>query len=295
MPADRRAQENVGTSLWSRVAGFLPAMSVRFERLSEFVDWFVGLQFEHDGRGMVHWFRGHPHRGLALKPGALRQTFAERASQNGDDRELVLERIEQGINQQYRREAASLLPQRLDPVDLYFLAQHHGLPTRLLDWTTNGLAALFFTAVDEPQVDGEVIVATPTWRMTTSDESDPRVKLLAEAPFPQRHSKVVQAIGYLFGEAERPKSPLILPVLPDLRSRRMLQQGACFTLHLPGAGDVEESAVTRCLVPHEQKGELVRSLRALGINWSTLFPDLDHLCFELRSRWSDSVGQLATK
>ena len=275
------------------VARRISHVNTQFERLSEFVDWFVGLQFERERVGEGHWFRGHPDKGLELRPGALRQPLvgldAEAGGDAADAPELKLERIEQEINQQFRREAASLLPERLDPVDLYLLAQHHGLPTRLLDWTTNGLAALFFTAVERPDCDGEVIVTTPSWRLTTADESDPRAELLRGVPFPQRHPQVARAVGYLFGEAERPEHALILPVLPELRSRRMLQQGACFTLHLPGTGAIEEGAVMRCAVPSERKDELVRSLRTLGINWSTLFPDLDHLCLELRSRWQECV------
>ena len=57
-----------------------------------------------------------------------------------EDKRLKLERE---MLSEFRRSGATLLNTNAI-VYVYFIAQHYGMPTRLLDWTTNPLAALFF-------------------------------------------------------------------------------------------------------------------------------------------------------
>ena len=57
-----------------------------------------------------------------------------------EDKRLKLERE---MLSEFRRSGATLLNTNAI-VYVYFIAQHHAMPTRLLDWTTNPLAALFF-------------------------------------------------------------------------------------------------------------------------------------------------------
>jgi hypothetical protein len=47
------------------------------------------------------------------------------------------------MNQDFRILSAANLSGKMAEEDLYFLMQHYGMPTRLLDWSTNALTALY--------------------------------------------------------------------------------------------------------------------------------------------------------
>ncbi|MGP8246387.1 MAG: FRG domain-containing protein, partial [Bryobacteraceae bacterium] len=107
------------------------------------------------GAALRHcWFRGHSRVVGALSPGAHREPFCS-----------ARENIEFWAGQRFRLRASAYssdVPGWDDHVSWLFLAQHYGVPTRLLDWTENVLAGLYFAVTGGiTSEDGESLVYEP--------------------------------------------------------------------------------------------------------------------------------------
>ena len=99
---------------------------------SEFMGWI-------DAHATARWvYRGLGDSAFALTPGVGRAAGYSPARER-----TILEIFE-------RRAAEFTDTQRFNAWDLLALAQHHGVPTRLLDWTTNPLVAAFFAVSSGP-------------------------------------------------------------------------------------------------------------------------------------------------
>jgi hypothetical protein len=98
--------------------------------------WLRFLNWTSRAAGGGWVFRGHADRSWKLLPSVGRVL------------PYSIER-ERQATQIFRRQAGIHLDgSGFDEWDWLALAQHHGLPTRLLDWTSNPLTACFFAASD---------------------------------------------------------------------------------------------------------------------------------------------------
>ncbi len=105
-----------------------------FERIKE-----IRCAWNPNGKSQEEeiWFRGQPRRKFRLLPGLYR---ADIKKYKYDELTLF---------EAFKALAAPLytpfgMPRPSTDWEWYFLAQHYRMPTRLLDWTENALAAIYF-------------------------------------------------------------------------------------------------------------------------------------------------------
>lgn len=131
-----------------------------------------------------------------------------------------------------------------DPLGLLAMAQHHGVPTRLLDWTRNPHAAIFFAATDALRriADGKSDGRLAVWALDTAAINLYRENVRTFRPLgsisphlaAQSGVFTVQMFGGVRGEpldvkpletvfARLPNSPLTKFTVPTKESRRLVQ------------------------------------------------------------------------
>jgi FRG domain len=129
------------------------SMSGTHRPLHRFLDWMERFR----GREVV--FRGVDDE-RQMWPIAVRSFFRTRDSDPGAaDAEVLADfrRFEARLFADFRREAVLLIEHvPADEWQWLALAQHHGLPTRLLDWSRSPVVALYFAAARGAQSKGRL-------------------------------------------------------------------------------------------------------------------------------------------
>lgn len=140
-------------------------------------------------------------------------------------------------------------------LELLFMAQHYGVPTRLLDWTFNPLIALFFASAPMDNNDGKVY----SIKLKTSfmvDELEDK-------------SLSIQSIVSL----DRCKY-----VVPYYTDTRYINQKSLFLLsNHPEKMFTFADKETVFIIKNEAKPQIRRELAMLGIDESFVYPTLDSL------------------
>lgn len=220
------------------------------------------------------WFRGHARVHEELVPKLLREKYVDHAS-----RELSL--IEA-----FERVAPALdinVPKQDDNIAWLFLMQHHGVSTRLLDWTRSALIALYFVVIEHETEDGELWAMYPNNLNKLSGipglplRSNSILNYFVEEPFDD--PKILQG---LFSLSQIPDKPLAIE--PQMHFPRIMAQLSKFTIH-PISNQAkliptlltDERDLVRYIVPSESKSKLRSDLATLGITHVSLFPSLDAL------------------
>ena len=82
-------------------------------------------------------------------------------------------KLEHHILARFQRQAEPFLTSRpTTTIDWLVLGQHHGLPTRLLDWTENPLVALYFALAQDVDADAAVWMMEPRYVVSTELDID---------------------------------------------------------------------------------------------------------------------------
>jgi len=186
-----------------------------------------------------------------------------------------MKEIEQGMLSQFREKCVPMLWEKEEPTDLHLLsiAQHYGMPTRLLDWTADSLVALWFAVSSDPP-----------------NEEDHGVVWILRKP----NVKTFESSDNIF---QQRKTYFYEPPILDVR---ILAQSAWLSIHryaprgkgkkrfLPLEEHVRyEDKWKRAIIPLEHFDSFRKELRLNRIHQETVFPDLSGLCSDIEAEFFD--------
>jgi len=221
--------------------------------------------------GTAPWFRGHCRSEWTLLPTLARVPMDGNARYAFGDRSTR----EANIYYEFVTRAGEMLPGSNDSWATLFIMQHHGLPTRLLDWTDTLGVAIYFA----------VRGATSDAAIWLLDPYELNKKGLGKAALIHPHKLDASYEDYFIENRAKPPTPAVA-ISPLRHDPRVSSQRSGFTLHKTLDAPLEElheQAVRKITIPAAALTGARRFLNVARISEFSLFRDLDSLAKEIYS------------
>ena len=271
---------------------------VYISRLSEYIEYIERIGSYYPTGVIVNnpvinpfVYRGLSKTSFSLLPGVLRKTQDNIGEQVIINNKYLAWNDEQALLKSFIQEASGSVS--IPTNDLFRwaeYAQHYGVPTRFLDWSSNPLVALFFACSSNEEDNGIV------WMLHRTNYK----RFLGKKMNLPENKTVKEIISDFLNGVDSFEYPLLYtPYYVDIR---MGAQGSYFMvwgsrtesledmlcneedyIDLPEKDDgfridgepQTTNMLFRFLIHGDRKQRLIRELDMIGINESSLFPGLD--------------------
>ena len=210
------------------------------------------------------WFRGQAKKDWKLVP-----TLGRKKKFSPEKENYLIKR--------FRQNATRLVSYtHRSKWDWLLTMQHHGVPTRLLDWSENALVGLYFAVCEKPKDDGAFWILLPSL-LNKNSNIEPKYSV----DIPSFDDPILDnySTSNLVSETTSHLDPIAV-IVPRINPRIQAQLGV-FTLMHRDPNPIEEVGssdhIWRYIIPNSSKKEIMNELKILGINKFSLFPELSSI------------------